>query len=130
MRRKIGPLLWALLIYGAACAQEFPEAPFQHKFWDRTNRTLFAVHAGLEALDMGITHHNLSQGGHELNPMGKALCESGTPGQVVFFAGRTAGVAGISYFLHRLGRHRMERAFLALSSVDSGYGVVYSFAHR
>ena len=88
------------------------------------------MHVGLEAVDMGITHHNLSLGGKELNPMGKALCESGTPGQFVFFGGRTAGVAAISYFLHRTGHHKLERAFMVLASADSAYGVTYSFAHR
>ena len=122
--------LFVLMVGGAACAQSFPDAPSNHKFWDCTNRALFTIHAGLEALDMGITHHNLSIGGRELNPMGKRLCESGTPGQFVFFAGRTAGVAGISYFLHKLGRHRMERSFLVVANADSGYGVAYSFAHR
>lgn len=113
-----------------AWAQDFPDAPSRHKFWDRTNRTLFTIHAGLEAVDMGITHHNLSNGGRELNPMGKKLCESGTAGQFVFFAGRTAGVAGISYALHRMQRHRLERLFMMMANVDSAYGVTYSFAHR
>lgn len=127
VKRHLG---WALLLCGTVCGQELPEAPSSHQFWDRTNRTLFSLHAGLEAVDMGITHHNLKRGGRELNPMGKKLCESGTLGQVVFFGGRTAGVAGISYLLHRLGRHRVERAFLVLSSVDTAYGVAYSFGHR
>jgi hypothetical protein len=123
-------LLLLLVSSSAVCAHDLPEAPSRHKFWDRTNRTLFAMHVGLEAVDMGITHRNLSRGGRELNPMGKALCESGTPGQVVFFAGRTAGVAGISYFFHKTGHHKLERAFLMLANADSAYGVTYSFAHR
>ncbi|HLB89366.1 MAG: hypothetical protein AUH86_04940 [Acidobacteria bacterium 13_1_40CM_4_58_4] len=128
-------LVSLLVLCAAACAQgQKPEdavdGPSQHHFWDRTNKALFSVHAGLEAADFGITHHNLSQGGTELNPMAKALCESGTAGQVVFFGGRTVSVLGISYFLHKTGHHKLERAFSVLASGDSAYGVTYSFAHR
>jgi hypothetical protein len=102
----------------------------EHRFWNRTNVILLSSHAGLEALDFGITHHNLAEGGKEMDSMAKALCESGTGGQVVFFGGRTAGVIGISYLLHRLHQYRMERAFIIYASGDSLYGVSYSFAHR
>ena len=61
---------------------------------------LFASHAVLEAADLGITHHNLSNGGREIDPMAKALCESGTVGQLFFFWGRMAGVFAFSYLLH------------------------------
>jgi hypothetical protein len=62
--------------------------------------------------------------------MAKALCESGTAGQLDFFGGRMAGVVGISYLLHRTGHHKLERAFRVYASGDSAYGVGYSFAHR
>ena len=91
---------------------------------------LFATHATLEAVDFGITHHNLSDGGRELDPMAKALCESGTAGQLVFFGGRMAGVVAISYLLHKTGHHKLERALPLYASGDSAYGVAYSFAHR
>jgi len=124
-----------LVICAAACAQgqrkEDPaDALPQHHFWDATNKALFSIHVGLEAVDFGITHYNLSQGGRERNPMGKALCESGTAGQLVFFGGRTAGVLGISYLFHKTGHHKLERAFSVLASGDSAYGATYSFAHR
>jgi hypothetical protein len=112
-----------------AGAQNLPEAP-SHNFWDATNKALLAMHAGLEAVDFGITHHNLSRGGVEKNPIGKRLCESGTAGQLVFFGGRMAAVVGASYLFHKTGHHRMERAFIMLASADSAYGVTYSFAHR
>src|SRR5271169_5001459 len=89
----------ALLITGAASAQDLTEVPAKHNFWDATNKILFASHAGLEALDFGITHHNLSNGGRETDPMAKTLCERGTAGQLVFFGGRMVGVVAISYLL-------------------------------
>jgi hypothetical protein len=129
-RRTFRLFLTVFFICGVAGTQDLPSVPPKHGFWDVANKTLFASHAALEALDFGITHHNLSQGGKELDPMAKALCESGTPGQLVFFGGRMAGVVAISYLLHKTGHHKLERAFPVYASGDSAYGVAYSFAHR
>jgi hypothetical protein len=123
-------LILVLFISVSAGAQDLPDVPAKHSFWDAANKILFASHAGLEVLDFGITHRNLSLGGKELDPMAKALCESGTAGQLVFFGGRMAGVVAISYLLHKTGHHKMERAFPVYASGDSAYGVVYSFVHR
>src|ERR1700722_7081100 len=122
-------LIMALICY-VSRAQDLPKLPQKADFWDPANKALFASHAVLEALDFGITHHNLSTGGKELDPAAKALCESGTPGQLVFFGGRMAGVIAISYLLHRTGHHKLERALPIYASGDSAYGVAYSFAHR
>jgi hypothetical protein len=123
-------LVIAVLISGAAAAQALPEVPTEHSFWDVTNKMLFASHAALEAADFGITHRNLRLGGKELDPTARALCQSGTAGQLVFFGGRMAGVVAISYLLHKTGRHRLERTFPIYASGDSAYGVAYSLAHR
>ena len=130
LRGKLHVVFAAVLISVAAAAQGLPELETPYGFWDRTNKILFASHAALEAVDFGITHHNLSDGGRELDPMAKALCESGTAGQLVFFGGRMAGVITISYLLHKTGHHKLERAFPVYASGDSSYGVAYSFAHR
>ena len=119
-----------LYICGASRAQDLLSVPAKHKFWDATNDTLFATHAALEAADFSITHMNLSNGGRELDPMARALCQRGTLGQLVFFGGRTAGVVAVSYLLHRTGHHRLERTFPIYASADSAYGVGYSFAHH
>jgi hypothetical protein len=128
-RTRFHFVLLAVLVSGAT-AQVLPEVPTKHRFWDAANQMLFASHAGLEAVDFGITHHNLSDGGRELDPMAKTLCESGTAGQLVFFGGRAVGVVAISYLLHRTGHHKLERGFPIYASGDSAYGVAYSFAHR
>jgi hypothetical protein len=117
-------------ICSAGTAQVLPDASPKHNFWDAANMILFASHGALEAVDFGITHHNLSNGGRELDPEAKTLRESGTAGQLVFFGGRMVGVVAVSYFLHRTGHHRLERAFPVYASGDSAYGVAYSFAHR
>jgi hypothetical protein len=128
--RKFSLLIAILFLCGASIAQDLPEASTPHGFWDRANKVLFASHATLEVVDFGITHHNLSDGGRELDPMAKALCDSGTAGQLVFFGGRMAAVVAISYLLHKTGHHKLERAFPVYASGDSAYGVAYSFAHR
>ena len=130
LRGKFYLVVAAVLISTASAAQGLPEVPTSHGFWDRANKVLFASHAALEAADFGITHHNLSDGGREIDPMAKALCESGIGGQLAFFGGRMAGVVAISYFLHKTGHHKLERAFPVYASGDSAYGVAYSFAHR
>ena len=118
------------MLCGAGGAQDLRDVPTRHNFWDAANKMLFASHAALEAADFGITHHNLSNGGREMDPEAKALCESGTAGQLVFFGGRMAGVIAVSYALHRTGHHKLERVFPVYASGDSAYGVAYSFAHR
>ena len=128
---RCSTLLLVLSVFAIrASAQDMPDAPSRHSFWDLTNKTLFLSHAAIESVDFGITHHNLSRGGKEMNPEAKALCESGTPGQLVFFGGRTAAVVAVSYAFHRTGHHKLERIFPLYASGDSMYGVVYSFAHR
>ena len=128
--RLIPTFLFLVLSPLAVYSQEVPDLSQAHNYWDRPNQLLLITHVALEGADFAITHHNLSRGGRELNPMGKALCESGTGGQVVFFAGRSAGVVAISYLFHRTGHHRLERSFIALASADSAFGVSYSFTHR
>ena len=131
MGRRVGILLLSImaLICGIGSAQDLPKLP-PNNFWNKTNKALFASHAVLEALDFGITHHNLSNGGKELDSSAKALCESGTPGQLVFFGGRMAGVIAVSL---SAAQNRPSQAGACLSVYadgDSAYGVAYSFAHR
>lgn len=129
-QRKSLLLLALLLLCGLASAQDLDQFHPRHKFWDATNKALFIGHAALETVDFGITHRNLSNGGQEVDPMAKALCQSGTAGQAAFFGGRMAGVLAISYVLHRTGHHRLERMLPIYASGDSTYGVAYSFAHQ
>src|ERR1700686_2688483 len=105
-RGNLHLLLVMLFICGAGSAQDLAEIPAKHNFWDTTNKTLFASHAVLEGVDFGITHHNLSNGGREMDSMAKALCERGTPGQLVFFGGRMAGGISISYLFQRTRPHK------------------------
>src|SRR5262245_48012102 len=42
---------------------------FEHRFWDKTNRTLFIAAAASNFADFGVTRMNLQGGGKELNPI-------------------------------------------------------------
>lgn len=130
-KARFHPLLFTVVaLCFTASAQDSPQALPTHNFWDLPNKALFVSHAGLEAVDFGITHRNLNHGGIETDSVAKPFFELGTPGQVIFFAGRSVGVVGVSHLLHRTGHHKLERIFPVYASGDSAYGVAYSFAHR
>jgi hypothetical protein len=106
-----------------------PEAPSQHRFWDRENSLLFATSAAFSAADFVVTRDNLRAGGQELNPVTRVLCGS-TAGLAVNFAGETVGVVGLSYLFHKTGHHRLERAVSVLNIGASAGAVTFDLAHR
>src|ERR1017187_9964197 len=85
-----------------------PEAP-SHKFWDRENSILFATNAAFSTADFIVTRNNLRNGGQELNPTTR-LFSGSTAGLAVNFAGEAVGVVAVSYFFHKTGHHKLERA--------------------
>jgi hypothetical protein len=106
----------------------FPEAP-SHRFWDRENCVLFAISGAFSAADFVVTKDNLRGGGQELNPVTRVFTGS-TAGLAVNFAGETVGVVGLSYFFHKTGHHKVERAVSMLNIGASGAAVTYDLAHR
>lgn len=113
----------------ATSSAGFPETPQQHRFWDWENRALFSTVAVSSAADFVVTRNNLANGGKELNPLTRLFCGN-TPALAVNFAGETAGVVGLSYFFHRTGHHKLERATPAVNIAFSAFAVAYSRAHR
>jgi hypothetical protein len=105
-----------------------PEAP-RHRFWDRENSFLFAASAAFSAADFVVTRDNLRGGGQELNPVTRMFSGS-TAGLAVNFAGETAGVVGLSYFFHKTGHHKLERAVSMLNIGSSAAAVTFDLAHR
>ncbi|MFZ0730841.1 MAG: hypothetical protein WAM79_00825 [Candidatus Sulfotelmatobacter sp.] len=104
-------------------------AESQHRFWDRENIVLFSANAALNAADFAITRANLQSGGQELNPIVRVFGRS-TAGLTVNFAGETAGVMSISYFFHRTGHHKLERAISLVNIGGSAGAVSYDLANR
>jgi hypothetical protein len=106
-----------------------PEAMGEHRFWDHQNSILFAASAAFSAADFVVTRDNLRSGGQELNPVTRVFSGS-TAGLALNFAGETAGVVGLSYFFHKTGHHRLERAVSMLNIGASAAAVSFDLAHR
>ena len=107
---------------------KLPEGP-THRFWDRENAVLFAASASLSAADFVVTRDNLRNGGRELNPVTRVFAGS-TAGLAVNFAGEAAGAIGLSYFFHKTGHHKLERAVSLLNIGSSASAVSFDLAHR
>jgi hypothetical protein len=105
-----------------------PEAT-SHRFWDRENSFLFATSAAFNAADFVVTRDNLREGGKELNPVTRVFSGT-TAGLAANFAGETAGVVVLSYFFHKTGHHKMERAVSMMSIGSSAGAVTFDLAHR
>jgi hypothetical protein len=101
----------------------------QHRFWDKENCALFATAASLNAADFTVTRANLQSGGQELNPVVRLFGRS-TPGLAMNFIGETAGVVSLSYFFHKTGHHKLERAVSLINIGSSAGAVGYGLAHR
>jgi hypothetical protein len=106
-----------------------PQKPAQHGFWDRENSALFAANGAFAAADFVVTRDNLRSGGQELNPITRVFAGS-TAGLAANFAGETVGVIGLSYFFHRTGHHRLERAVSMLNLSSSAAAVSFGLANR
>jgi len=101
----------------------------EHRFWDRENKALFFTAAALSGADFAVTRSNLQNGGRELNPVVRIFGRS-TAGLAVNFAGETAGVVSLTYFLHKTGHHKLERWVSVVNISSSAFAVSYGLAHR
>ena len=100
-----------------------------HRFWDRENSCLFAASVAFSAGDFVVTRDNLRAGGQELNPVVNVFGHS-SAGLAVNFAGENLGMVGLSYFFHKTGHHKMERAVSMLNIGGSASAVGFGLAHR
>ena len=124
----VGPLAAEPGIASPVLANSLPNA-HNHRFWDKRNRILFASVAALSAADFAVTRANLQNGGRELNPVTR-LFSGSTAGLAVNFAGETAGIVGLSYYLHKTGHHRLERIAPLLNIGASCFAVGFDLGHR
>ena len=106
-----------------------PEKSGSHRFWDRQNNLLFATSAAFSAGDFVVTRDNLRAGGQELNPVVGVFGHS-SAGLAMNFAGETVGVIGLSYFFHKTGHHKMERAVSIFNIGGSAAAVTFGLTHR
>jgi hypothetical protein len=101
----------------------------KHHFWDRENTCLFATSVAFSAGDFVVTRDNLRGGGQELNPVVNLFGHSST-GLAVNFASENLGMIGLSYFFHKTGHHKMERAVSMVNIGGSASAVGFGLAHR
>jgi hypothetical protein len=106
-----------------------PRIGDDHKFWDKENVALFSTAAALSVADFAVTRSNLQNGGQELNPMVRVFGRS-TAGLAANFAGEGVGTVALSYFFHRTGHHKLERAVSFVNIGGSAGAVGYGLAHR
>jgi len=106
-----------------------PRIEEPHKFFDKWNVALFTATGALAATDFAVTRANLQSNGKELNPVVRIFGRS-TTGLALNFAGETAGSMGLSYFFHKTGHHKLERAVSGFNIGASAVAVGYSLAHR
>jgi hypothetical protein len=104
-------------------------ASSEHKFWDKPNCALLFAAAALNGADFAVTRANLQSGGQELNPVVRMFGTS-TPGLATNFIGETVGVVSLSYFFHRTGHHKLERAVSLVNIGSSAGAVSYGLSHR
>jgi hypothetical protein len=100
-----------------------------HKFWGKQNCALFVAASVLNGADFAVTRANLQSGGQELNPVVRVFGRS-TAGLAVNFVGETVGVIGLSYFFHKTGHHKLERAVSLVNIGSSAGAVSYGLTHR
>lgn len=101
-----------------------------HRFFDKWNIALFTGSAALDGADFAVTRSNLqTTGGKELNPIVRMFGHS-TAGLALNFAGEAAGTVGLSYFFHKTGHYKLERAVSLVNIGGSGAAVAYSSTHR
>jgi hypothetical protein len=106
-----------------------PVVSVEHKFWDKQNRVLFIAAAASNGADFAVTRANLQSGGQELNPVVRMFGRS-TPGLAMNFIGETAGVISLSYFFHKTGHHKLERAVSLVNIGGSAGAVSFGLTHR
>jgi hypothetical protein len=106
-----------------------PTPETSHKFWDKPNHILFVAAAASNAADFAVTRANLRSGGRELNPIVRTFGRS-SAGLAINFAGETAGAISLSYFFHKTGHHKLERAVSLVNIGSSTGAVAYGLAHR
>lgn len=105
-------------------------APEHRRFFDTWNVALFSGSAALDSADFAVTRSNLqTTGGKELNPLVRMFGRS-TAGLACNFAGEFATTMGLSYFFHRTGHYKLERAVSLVNIGGSGAAVGYSASHQ
>jgi hypothetical protein len=110
----------------ASPSQKAKPLPPSHPFWDRTNILLFSGIGVFRGLDYASTRNMQARGREEVllpddvvnNSAGFASLEA---------AGTVASI-GLSYWMHRLGHHRIER-WISIGHISvTAFGVARNYS--
>jgi hypothetical protein len=102
------------------------QPPSPHAFWDRTNILLFAGVGGFRGLDYASTRNFQARGREEV-----LIPDDVVNNSAGFASLEAAGAAtsiGLSYWMHRVGHHRIERWISIVHIGVTGFGVVRNYS--
>jgi hypothetical protein len=97
-----------------------------HAFWDRTNLLLFSGVAVFRGLDYASTRNMQARGRREILLADEVVNNSA--GFASLEAAGTLTSVGISYLLHRQGRHKLERWMSIAHLAVTGFGVAWNYS--
>jgi hypothetical protein len=97
-----------------------------HAFWDRTNLALFSGIAVTRGIDYASTRNFQARGRQEILIPDDVINNSA--GFASLEAAGTVTSVGISYLLHRMGHHKLER-WMSIGHIGiTGFGDVRNYA--
>ncbi len=100
--------------------------PNPHAFWDRTNILLFSGIAVFRGLDYASTRNFQARGREEvLIPDDVVNNSAGFAG---LEAAGTATSVGLSYWMHRVGHHKVERWISIVHIGVTGFGIARNYS--
>jgi hypothetical protein len=104
-----------------------PTAPSaQHHFGDRTNILLFSGVAVFRGLDYASTRNMQARGREEILLPDDVV--NNTAGFASLEAAGTATSIGLSYWMHRMGHHKIERWVSITHLLLTGFGAARNYA--
>ena len=108
--------------------QAHPDQPLPqpHAFWDRTNILLFSGVGIFRGLDYASTRNFQARGRDEILIPDDVVNNSA--GFAALEAAGTAASVGLSYWMHRIGHHKIERWISIVHIGITGFGVVRNYS--
>ncbi len=103
-----------------------PQSPPPHAFWDQTNFLLFSGVGVLRGIDYASTRNFQARGREEVLIPDDVVNNSA--GFASLEAAGTAAAVGLSYWMHRVGHHKIERWISIVHIGVTGFGVVRNYS--
>ena len=106
-----------------------PEPPLPpHAFWDRTNILLFSGVGIFRGLDYASTRNFQARGREEVLIPDDVVNNSA--GFAALEVAGTATSVGLSYWMHRIGHHKIERWISIVHIGVTGFGVARNYSMK